>query len=94
MKTIKTVLITPKYVSLIPSVEDMEEKVFYISEHNEVASHLCFCGCGHEVVTPLDSDQWILSGGKEIISLSPSIGNYNLECKSHYVIRFNKANFI
>jgi len=94
MKTIKSVTIMPLFVDTIPDPEHMEEKVFYICQEYRTISHLCLCGCKNEVVTPLTVEGWILTGDVHKISLSPSIGSYNLPCKSHYVIRNNVANFI
>jgi len=49
--------------------------------------HLCACGCAREVVTPLTPTDWEITFNGETISLSPSIGNWNFECESHYWIR-------
>ena len=49
------------------------------------AAHLCCCGCGKEVVTPLSRAQWVLTFDGHV-SLRPSIGNWTLPCRSHYVI--------
>ncbi len=38
------------------------------------------------VVTPLSSTDWKLTYDGESISLSPSIGNWSFECRSHYWI--------
>ena len=60
--------------------------VVYISERFRTALHLCCCGCGTEVVTPLNPAGWSyrLRNGK--VSLFPSIGNWSLPCRSHYYI--------
>jgi hypothetical protein len=55
------------------------------------AVHSCCCGCGHEVVTPLTPTDWCLTFNGETISLWPSIGNWNLPCRSHYVIEGNQV---
>ena len=52
--------------------------------------HSCCCGCGNEVVTPLAPAEWHLEFDGETISLWPSVGNWNLPCRSHYVIRRNR----
>jgi hypothetical protein len=65
--------------------EEFDEGVLYISRRYKTASHLCCCGCGLEIVTPLNSAKWSLSecpGGE--VSLSPSIGNWSFLCLSHY----------
>jgi hypothetical protein len=48
--------------------------------------HLCACGCGHEIVTPLSPTDWRLIFDGETVSLKPSIGNWSYECQSHYWI--------
>lgn len=50
---------------------------------------MCVCGCGNEVVTPLSPNGWQLMFDGKTVSLYPSIGNWNFECKSHYWIRRN-----
>jgi len=79
--------IRPEFVEYIPKL--LEPGVLYVSEKYRTASHLCACGCGEKVVTPLSPADWRLSmdGGK--VSLHPSIGNWNYACKSHYWIRRN-----
>ncbi|MET8893193.1 DUF6527 family protein [Streptomyces albogriseolus] len=53
--------------------------------------HLCCCGCGNKVVTPLSPTNWSLTFDGDSISLSPSIGNWSYPCRSHYWIRANTA---
>jgi hypothetical protein len=50
------------------------------------ATHLCCCGCGEEVVTPFTPTDWKLTYDGETVSLWPSIGNWNLACRSHYTV--------
>jgi hypothetical protein len=38
-------------------------------------------------MTPLNDLEWSLVGPDEAPSLHPSVGNWNLECRSHYVLR-------
>ena len=73
-----------RFVELLP--EKLEKGVLYISISYGTASHLCCCGCGREVVTPIARNGWKLTYDGETISLSPSVGNWNLPCKSHYWI--------
>jgi hypothetical protein len=96
MKTIKKVTITPQYVDTIPDFGTMEQDVLYISLQHKTALHLCLCGCGQETVTPLNETHgWLLiNNADNKISLTPSIGNYQFECKSHYIITNNVANFV
>lgn len=87
----KNVTVVPFFVELIP--EKLEEHKIYISKKHNVAVHLCLCGCGKETVTPLDGDGWRLVEIGAEISLTPSIGNFQFLCQSHYVITNNIANF-
>jgi len=43
------------------------------------------------VVTPLTPTDWELRYNGKTVSLSPSIGNWSLDCKSHYWIIRNKV---
>ncbi|WP_390895580.1 DUF6527 family protein [Stieleria tagensis] len=53
--------------------------------------HLCCCGCSREVVTPFSPTDWKLVFDGESVSLSPSVGNWNFPCRSHYIIRQNRV---
>ncbi|MES2772924.1 MAG: DUF6527 family protein [Bacteroidota bacterium] len=79
MKTIKH-----KFVEFIPM--EIEEGTIYISVEYRTAVHLCACGCGNKVVTPLSPTDWEIAFDGMAISLSPSIGNWSFDCKSHYWI--------
>lgn len=80
-----------KFVEFIP--EKVEEGVLYISIEYCTVIHKCVCGCGNEVVTPLSQTDWKLTFNGKAVSLHPSIGNWNFECKSHYWIKNNKIEF-
>lgn len=80
--------ITPKFVEFIP--DTMEDGILYISLAYHTASHRCACGCGELTVTPLTDDGWKISIQDDKVTLSPSIGNFQLNCKSHYFITSNK----
>lgn len=77
----------PEFVEFIPLV--LETGVLYISERYHTASHLCACGCGEKVVTPLTPAGWTLTCHDGCASLYPSIGNWNYACHSHYWILRN-----
>lgn len=77
------------FVRLIPDV--LDEGVLYISTEFGTAVHLCCCGCSERVVTPLSPAQWSITFDGESVSLWPSVGNHDLECRSHYVIRRNRV---
>lgn len=67
--------------------ERLDQGVVYISVPFALVTHLCCCGCGYEVVTPLAPQEWKLTFDGVSVSLHPSIGNWNFPCKSHYWIR-------
>ena len=52
--------------------------------------HLCCCGCGKEVVTPLGPAEWSIRRSGNVVSLRPSIGNWDYPCRSHYFIINNR----
>lgn len=66
---------------------ELESNVLYVSEEFGAASHLCACGCGSKVNTPLGPTEWSLRMTPKGVSLYPSIGNWQLKCQSHYWIR-------
>lgn len=77
-----------KFVEYIP--EEPEDGILYISVQYKTAVHLCACGCGNKVVTPITPNDWEMSFNGVGVSLDPSIGNWNFPCKSHYFITRNK----
>jgi Family of unknown function (DUF6527) len=78
-----------KFVEFVPEV--LEKNVLYVSITYGTASHLCCCGCGREVVTPITPTGWKLTFDGETVSLNPSIGNWNFPCRSHYWISNNRV---
>jgi hypothetical protein len=72
-------------VDYMPSI--FEQGVLYVSNEYQIAGHLCACGCGQKVWTPLGPVDWSVMMDKKGPSMRPSIGNGQLNCKSHYVIR-------
>jgi hypothetical protein len=83
--------IAHKFVELIP--ENLESAVIYISTKYCTAIHKCCCGCGNEVVTPFSPTDWKLIFDGESITLSPSIGNWSFDCRSHYFIRNSEVHW-
>ena len=81
-----------RFVSTVP--EELEFGTVYISTDHSTSLHLCCCGCGGEVVTPLSPVDWQVTFDGESISLQPSIGNWNFHCKSHYWIRRNRVEWV
>lgn len=66
--------------------KDLEPSVLYVSEEFETAAHLCPCGCGSKVRTPLGATEWSFVETPTGPSLSPSVGNWQQPCRSHYWI--------
>ena len=87
-----------KHVEFMP--ETKEEGILYISKRFSLAIHLCPCGCGEQVVTPIKGsfpgsknrpDCWDFTEHEDgTVTLSPSVGNFEFPCKSHYFIRRNR----
>lgn len=78
-----------EFIEFMP--DRLENGVLYISMSYNTATHLCACGCGKEVVTPISPIGWSLTYNGQTISLRPSIGNWNFPCKSHYFITDSKV---
>ncbi|MDT8870734.1 DUF6527 family protein [Komagataeibacter rhaeticus] len=74
-----------RFVRNIP--DQLEPGVLYVSMEYGMVSHSCACGCGEEVTTPLTPTDWHLVYDGDAVTLNPSVGNWNLACRSHYVIR-------
>lgn len=65
----------------------LEPGILYVSERFGTAVHLCACGCGSKVNTPLGPTDWAVENSSSGPSLWPSIGNWQRPCKSHYWIK-------
>lgn len=81
--------VQPEFVEFIPNAP--QRGVIYVSRKYQTATHLCCCGCGNKVVTPLKPGGWTLTTRRGAVTLSPSIGSWSLPCKSHYWIRANRV---
>ena len=73
-----------EFVDHIP--DDLIDGRLYVSVRFGTVVHLCACGCGEEVVTPLGPSEWKIVFDGVSISLEPSIGNWGFQCRSHYWI--------
>src|ERR1700722_10669112 len=73
-----------EFVDQIP--EEEKQHTLYISIPYRMTAHLCMCGCGEKVVQPLRPHRWALTFDGATVSLTPSIGNDGLPCRSHYWI--------
>jgi Family of unknown function (DUF6527) len=81
----------PQFVEFLP--ENLDEGFLYISIPYATTAHLCACGCGNEIVTPLSPTDWRLTFDGETVSLDPSIGNWSFACQSHYWIEQNRIDW-
>jgi hypothetical protein len=78
-----------RFVEHIP--ERLEAGILYVSMKYATSAHSCCCGCGEEVVAPFTPTDWKITFDGESVSLRPSIGNWTLKCRSHYVIDCGKV---
>lgn len=86
----------PEFVTTMP--EKLEPGKLYIAREYGTAIHICACGeCGEETVTPFTPagcdplpPEWTLTENGDLVTLDPSIGNFQYPCKSHYWIKENK----
>lgn len=76
----------PVFVDAVPAA--LDEGILYISLPYRTMSHLCACGCGRRVATPIRPAPrgWAFSYDGENASVRPSVGLVKLPCKSHYII--------
>ena len=66
--------------------ENIEEGVLYVSLTYWTTAHKCGCGCGQKVVLRLSPKHWAITLNGDSVSMYPSIGNWQLPCRSHYWI--------
>lgn len=78
-----------QFVEYLP--EQLQERTLYVSVPFATAAHMCACGCGNQVITPITPTDWQMTFDGETISLHPSIGNWSFRCQSHYWIRHNQV---
>jgi hypothetical protein len=81
-----------EFVDFIP--HDLASGRIYISIDFAIAVHACCCGCGGEVATPITPQDWSLTYDGESISLDPSIGNKQFDCRSHYWVRNGRVHWL
>jgi hypothetical protein len=73
-----------RYVEFMP--KHLEPGILYVSTKYGAVAHLCACGCGEKIRTPLGETEWSFSEKASGPSLWPSVGNWQKPCQSHYVI--------
>lgn len=66
--------------------KQLKAGILYVSQEFGIAIHLCPCGCGSKIKTPLGPTEWSVKETKRGPSLQPSVGNWQENCKSHYWI--------
>lgn len=82
----------PAFVSDIP--EELEPGVLYLALEYDAMAHLCACGCGKEVATPIGPTDWRIAWDGVGITVRPSVGNGSLDCRSHYVIDAGRTRWL
>ena len=65
--------------------KDLKPGVLYVSEQFGAAAHLCACGCGSKIRTPIGPTEWSVEETDVGPTLHPSVGNWQQACQSHYV---------
>lgn len=83
--------IEPEFVDLMPT--SLSFGKLYVSIKFATTQHLCACGCGKKVVLPLSPAEWSLLYDGETVSMSPSVGNWEYTCQSHYWIKRNRVHW-
>lgn len=73
-----------QHVQLMP--KELLPGVLYVSHKFGTAAHLCACGCGSKVRTPLGPMAWSVEETARGPTLHPSVGNWQKPCRSHYWI--------
>lgn len=66
--------------------KELRPGVLYVSEEFGAAAHLCACGCGSKIRTPLGQTEWTIEETDSGPTLHPSVGNWQQACQSHYWI--------
>ena len=66
--------------------KELRPGILYVSQEFGTAAHLCACGCGSKVRTPLGPTEWSVEETKRGPTLHPSVGNWQKPCRSHYLI--------
>ena len=83
--------VIPEFVGEIP--RELDPGKLYICCRYRAVKHLCACGCGVAINTPLHPTGWTLICDGTSVTLWPSIGNWSEKCQSHYWIRNNKIDW-
>lgn len=83
--------VTPEFVEHIPADgKELVPGIVYISMKHKTVVHRCPCGCGELSEFMLDPIRFRIEYDGKSVTFDPSIGNSNLQCRSHYWIRRNE----
>ncbi len=74
-------------VQYVPKI--LEIGILYVADEFDIAVHRCACGL--KVKTPLGPTEWQFTEENGLPTLHPSIGNWQLRCRSHYLITAGKV---
>lgn len=88
----RTYRLAHRFVESFP--EPLEPGVLYVSLGYASMAHACACGCEEEVITPLSPAGWQMTFDGKTVSVSPSIGNTSLACRSHYWIERGEVDWL
>ena len=82
------------YAFVDSAPETLEQGKIYISTKYRAMVHLCLCGCGEKVLLNLDPDGWSFTFDGRSISIHDSVGNVGIPCRSHYIVRRNRVEWV
>jgi Family of unknown function (DUF6527) len=82
------------YAFVDSAPETLQPGTVYISTKYRAIVHLCLCGCGEKVLLNLDPDSWSFTFDGRSISIHDSVGNVGLPCRSHYIVRRNRVEWL
>ncbi|MBQ7347782.1 MAG: hypothetical protein IJW55_07480 [Clostridia bacterium] len=94
----RQIIYTTERVNSKPAV--LKDGVLYVMPHYNLAVHRCMCGCGEEVITPIDENGgrspgfWGWTADGINVSLHPSVGNFQFKCRSHYFLKNGKVQWV
>lgn len=92
--------LTAEFCEFIPEDDKLKPGVLYVAQEYGASIHLCACGCGQKVSLPFLPDRiapphyWHLTTkhteNGDLVTLRPSVGNWQQPCKTHYFITDSK----
>lgn len=86
-----------RYVFVDSTPATLEPEMLYISIKYQAIVHLCLCGCGEKILLKLDPDPskgWSFTFDGRSISIQDSVGNVGIPCRSHYIVRKNRVQWL